>query len=674
MRLFSYLSLFFLFFCETNYAQNSLPNYRQTLHKEVNSVEKLESFLRQKFYLNEDFSLQKISQQNSKTAQHFDFSISYKTIAIKPLFIKAHSNLSGQFFYLQHNISTEILNEIENIEPPKINIAPKLNERSSQYNTTKIIALDSTQTFRYAYVMQYYVEAQNIYEERIYFSPTEFIKKELKAYADTLLQGKAFMPNPVTSAQKPYGGAFQDAFVKDTTAINIKTIANTGQSSLNSGISPFTFYGENYTIRPLIQANHFQGDSIYLIFDTLQIDFGKITRYNLKYTDNKNAKRTQLLLHNYGYASLDAEQKNISVKGTFGKDSLFHLENAKFKIIDLSSPYFAPPKLATNSFVFSRAESGFEAINAFYHFNHFNDYIESLGFQNLSPQQIKIDPQGEKGENSFFTPIPSPRILFGIGGVDDAEDADVIIHEYTHALSNFASPNSNDGAERRALDEALGDYFACSYSAQYTPYNLYKVFSWDGHNPFWAGRITNATETYLDYNPKKSIYQNAPIWSSALMEIWSAIGKQKTDQLVLESMYYNVANNTFADVANHLILIDSLLFNEKHKCTIFNILKKRKFKAGFCQGSLISEKPQLFVQNSEAFALGKGAIKFLLAVDNFETMDIKISDALGKIIQQEKAWQSPNYSFEAQDLSAGVYYIAVFCQGEKYSAKFIRKP
>ena len=58
-------------------------------------------------------------------------------------------------------------------------------------------------------------------------------------------------------------------------------------------------------------------------------------------------------------------------------------------------------------------------------------------------------------------------LLFGEGGVDDAEDADVIIHEYAHAISYAASPETNSGTERRGLDEGLGDYFAAIYSYQY---------------------------------------------------------------------------------------------------------------------------------------------------------------------------------------------------------------
>src|SRR5690606_4713427 len=141
---------------------------------------------------------------------------------------------------------------------------------------------------------------------------------------------------------------------------------------------------------------------------------------------------------------------------------------------------------------------------------------------------------GLSADNSIFYPAPSPkRIAFGIGGVDDAEDADVCIHEYAHFVSETASPGSNIGSQRNALDEGFGDYLAASYSTSINTFNRQWVYNWDGHNEFWNGRSVNSSKVY-PHDTVSSIYRNGEMWSSALMKIYDEIGRAATDSLILQ--------------------------------------------------------------------------------------------------------------------------------------------
>ena len=107
-----------------------------------------------------------------------------------------------------------------------------------------------------------------------------------------------------------------------------------------------------------------------------------------------------------------------------------------------------------------------------------------------------MDADGANGDdNSFFQPSTN-RISFGHGCVDDNEDADVILHEYGHAL-HYSINEDWFGGDTGAIGEGFSDYWAQSYSIStenglsFLP-NL--VFNWDGHgeNVNWAGRILNA--------------------------------------------------------------------------------------------------------------------------------------------------------------------------------------
>jgi hypothetical protein len=71
---------------------------------------------------------------------------------------------------------------------------------------------------------------------------------------------------------------------------------------------------------------------------------------------------------------------------------------------------------------------------AYYWITEAQTYIHSLGFGERRraidnrPQHVRINQYG--ADNSFATDHPKNELRFGKGGVDDAEDGEVILHEY----------------------------------------------------------------------------------------------------------------------------------------------------------------------------------------------------------------------------------------------------
>ena len=51
---------------------------------------------------------------------------------------------------------------------------------------------------------------------------------------------------------------------------------------------------------------------------------------------------------------------------------------------------------------------------------------------------------------------------FGKGGVDDAEDAEVILHELGHQIHFSASPTFFSSVEAGGISEGFGDYWAAT--------------------------------------------------------------------------------------------------------------------------------------------------------------------------------------------------------------------
>jgi len=154
-----------------------------------------------------------------------------------------------------------------------------------------------------------------------------------------------------------------------------------------------------------------------------------------------------------------------------------------------------------------------------------------------------------------------PRLYFGEGGVDDAEDADVIIHELSHAISHGAAPNTNTGTERRTFDEAFGDYFAERYGRRLGIAST-RVFDWDGNNTFWNGRSISYDGS-KNYNTIffSNIYQHTDLMSSAMLEFSIAAGVQPAvaDQIILEAVHMLMPNQGLRKIAQNILFADSLI-------------------------------------------------------------------------------------------------------------------
>ena len=122
----------------------------------------------------------------------------------------------------------------------------------------------------------------------------------------------------------------------------------------------------------------------------------------------------------------------------------------------------------TNTFRYTRHQDEFEQVMAYYWITEAEKYIQSLGFGsrfravNDRPQNVRLNQSG--ADNSFATDHPKNELRFGKGGVDDAEDAEVILHEYGHAIhfsQNFSFASEEDGA----ISEGFGDYWSADVSS-----------------------------------------------------------------------------------------------------------------------------------------------------------------------------------------------------------------
>jgi zinc metalloprotease ZmpB len=229
---------------------------------------------------------------------------------------------------------------------------------------------------------------------------------------------------------------------------------------------------------------------------------------------------------------------------------LTNLDGSGFLRGDYADVYSSTGNLAyspTNTFAYTRHQDEFEQVMVYYWITEAEKYIQHLGFGstlpaiNDEPQNARVDQWGV--DNSFETTHPKDELRFGKGGVDDAEDAEVILHEYGHAI--HASQDFNfDPEENGAISEGFGDYWAVTVAdvvaqdlnvPETTP--LPCVADWDSVS-YTAGPIhcLRRVDRNLHYpgDLNGEVHHDGQIWSHALWDIRVALGHEEADTIILQ--------------------------------------------------------------------------------------------------------------------------------------------
>jgi zinc metalloprotease ZmpB len=227
---------------------------------------------------------------------------------------------------------------------------------------------------------------------------------------------------------------------------------------------------------------------------------------------------------------------------------------------ETGNPAYSP----TNTFVYNRSQDEFEQVMAYFWITESQKYIQSLGFGttrrpvNMEPQRLRINQWGI--DNSFAT-THKDEIRLGKGGVDDAEDGEVINHEYGHAI-HFAQNFAFASVEAGAISEGFGDYWAVTVT-QVVRQRLGLppltdpacVADWDAtsYDPT-APHCLRRVDSNLHYpeNLVGQVHADGRIWSRALWDIRNALGNVRADTVILEGQF-NFDGTTMTQLATRTV-------------------------------------------------------------------------------------------------------------------------
>jgi len=255
--------------------------------------------------------------------------------------------------------------------------------------------------------------------------------------------------------------------------------------------------------------------------------------------------------------------------------TLTNLDGSGFLHGDYATVYSSTGNQAfspTNTFAYTRHQDEFEQVMAYYWITEAQKYIQSLGFGvtrraiDNQPQKVRINQYG--ADNSFETDHPILEIRYGKGGVDDAEDAEVILHEYGHAIhdsQNFSFASEQAGA----ISEGFADYWAVTVSdvvsqqlgvPEQEP--LACVADWDSTSytstvPHCLRRLDTNLHYPADLNGE--VHHDGQIWSRALWDIRQALGHVEADTIILQGSF-DFPGTTMPDLANRTVAAAQQLY------------------------------------------------------------------------------------------------------------------
>lgn len=194
-------------------------------------------------------------------------------------------------------------------------------------------------------------------------------------------------------------------------------------------------------------------------------------------------------------------------------------------------------------------------------------------------------------------------------------EAGVVIHEYTHGLSNRltggpANSNCLNALESGGMGEGWGDFMATAIrlKAADTRAKNYPMGAWVYNNAagirsyLYSTSLTTNPYTYTSLNSMSEVHDIGEVWATMLYEVlWNLIdkygkndsdsptfdskgvptdGKYLTMKLVIDAMALQPCNPNFVQARDAILDADKALTGASNKCEIWKAFAKRGLGSG----------------------------------------------------------------------------------------------
>jgi len=230
-------------------------------------------------------------------------------------------------------------------------------------------------------------------------------------------------------------------------------------------------------------------------------------------------------------------------------------------------------------------QPGFAEAMVYHHLDGALRRLEAMGYEGaraIFRAPVGVDVRATDEDSSWYSP-EKKQLSFGTGDVDDAEDADVIVHELGHALQDAVCPDFGASPQAAAMGEGFGDYLAASAFAEKKPRPLRAaVMLWDGlryHGPGALPGVRRLDEPLtfesFDHAATADEHDNGQIWSATLWDARAALGRDVADRIIVESHFQLDSFATFARGARAILDADANLHEAIHREELVRIFHRR---------------------------------------------------------------------------------------------------
>ena len=306
--------------------------------------------------------------------------------------------------------------------------------------------------------------------------------------------------------------------------------------------------------------------------------------------DPRTTLNNAALVDGSAAASFNAAYVTKSLLGITSNGGVCTLNGPWVAITNMAAelPATAVSTTTGGSWTNKRGNNGFNDVMCYFHIDQNQRYLQSLGYvgdAGIQAGPIPVDSDGVDGDdNSHY--VPSGNYLaFGHGGVDDDEDADVILHEYGHAITYDTTP-SFSGGDSGAIGEGFGDYWGASYSWTCTngsTFNPAWAFSWDGHSAdTWSGRFLDKTNLTYTNSHTYVAHETIGIITNYSDQLWGtpiymafrdliAAGRprEEMDTIIIESFFGVGSGVKMRDQANATVVAALELFPTGQHASVY---------------------------------------------------------------------------------------------------------